>query len=273
MVTVVWFRLCRQPYACQWYPPQTPNCTFQVQTSPQSSRPSYLRACLLSSSAVWAQSPAQHIRHWIHHLRPHTCHHKPGPKWSAPQWMAPAAHVTASVWSLASASPPPVSTRQQLLPVSPPKYLLNQPTSRYCHPPPVVSESLTCHLIGLPESAVASQADLFPNKWPFPFPGNPSFVLHILNSVSSVSSKNGSNTFSNVMIWLMTVDSTKCELQDGRDKSVFAHHCMQEPRAVSLALTYFWVNLKLMATYFHGESKVWIQALLQTLGECGSMVG
>ena len=149
-------------------PQRPPNCTFQVQTSPQSSRPSYLSACLLSSSAVSAQSLAHTSDAEFIISTPTLPITNMVPNGPAPRWMAPAAQVTALVWSLASASPPPVSTRQRLLPVSPPKHLLNQPTSRYCHAPPVVSESLTCHLIGLPASTVASQADLFPNKWPFP---------------------------------------------------------------------------------------------------------
>ena len=94
---------------------------------------------------------------------------------------------------MASASPPPGASGN-----STPQYLF-KPASHcnphYGHTPSLISENLTFHLIGLSESTVASQADLFPNKWPFPSSQESQFhATHPQCSVS-ISSQDVANIF------------------------------------------------------------------------------
>ena len=81
---------------------------------------------------------------------------------------------------------------------STPQYLF-KPASHcnphYGHTPSLISENLTFHLIGLPESTVASQADLFPNKWPFPSSQESQFHATYPQCSVSISSQDVANIF------------------------------------------------------------------------------
>lgn len=115
---------------------------------------------------------------------------------------------------MASASPPPASPGQRVLPVSHPPRLFHQPPPHWCRPPPLVSAGWP-YFRGVgpswPPRLICSQSGASP------LPRESQFLLHVLRAVTCASSNNGSNPLSRGVIGLLAIDLPKCGLQDDAD--------------------------------------------------------